>query len=177
MSANVFHSPAPFLRATTEDHALDSFQNLLFSIARFHEYTGNYPVEITVVGYEFKRLRFMDLHRAALRWPMEHFHYVGVDPEDGHDLAAAQGEVSCLENYAISYFLRRFQREFGYLPYSMDLYGCHSELLAKRRKRNPFIRFHSYYTSSPELWSLIDWCPTASDGAEAGLFKGDLPWD
>ena len=28
------------LRATTENYALDSYQNLIFSIARFHEYTG-----------------------------------------------------------------------------------------------------------------------------------------
>jgi hypothetical protein len=75
---------------------LDSFQNLLFSIARFHEYTGNYPAEITVIGYAFKRLRFLDLHRAALRWPIEQFHYIGIDPGDGHDLKAAQGEVGRL---------------------------------------------------------------------------------
>jgi hypothetical protein len=29
--------PQPFKRATTEDFALDSFQNLMFSVARFHE--------------------------------------------------------------------------------------------------------------------------------------------
>ena len=31
---------AVFTRATTEPFALDSYQNLLFSIARFREYTG-----------------------------------------------------------------------------------------------------------------------------------------
>jgi hypothetical protein len=73
---------------------LDSFQNLLFSIARFHEYTGYYPVEITVVGYEFKRRRFVDLHRAALRWQILRFHYIGIDPDDERNLTA-QDEVSC----------------------------------------------------------------------------------
>ena len=29
-----------FPRVTTEDYALDSYQNLIFSIARFHEVTG-----------------------------------------------------------------------------------------------------------------------------------------
>jgi hypothetical protein len=29
-----------FPRVTTEDYALDSYQNLLFSVARFHEFTG-----------------------------------------------------------------------------------------------------------------------------------------
>jgi hypothetical protein len=88
------HLPASFVRATTEDHALDSFQNLLFSIARFHEYTGRYPARITVIGYEMKRRRFTDLHRAAIRWPEERFDYIGVDP-DGEErlLQAQQGEV------------------------------------------------------------------------------------
>jgi hypothetical protein len=105
-SAGLFHPPAPFLRATTEDYALDSFQNLLFSIARFHEYTGNYPAEITVIGFAFKRLRFLDLHRAALRWPIRQFHYIGVDPGDGHHLTAAQGEVSRLYYRLIVCFKR-----------------------------------------------------------------------
>ncbi|KAF9467337.1 hypothetical protein BDZ94DRAFT_1249113 [Collybia nuda] len=96
LSADVFHTPASFIRSTTENHALDSFQNLLFSIARFHEYTGNYPTKITVVGYEFKRARFVDLHRAALRWPKERFNYIGVDPDDEHNVISEQGEVSQL---------------------------------------------------------------------------------
>ena len=82
-----------FERSTTENYALDSFQNLLFSIARFHEFTGHFPSAITIVGYEFKRPRFTDLHREALRWPIDKFNYVGVDPKDGHREDAVQGEV------------------------------------------------------------------------------------
>lgn len=78
---------------TTENHALDSFQNLLFSIARFHEYTGRYPEKITVVGYQMKRQRFVDLHRAAIRWPRDKFEYIGIDPEGEEGLAAQDGEV------------------------------------------------------------------------------------
>ena len=81
------------LRATTEDYALDSYQNLLFSLARFHEYTGRWPSRITVVGYEMKRRRFTDLHRAALRWPADRFEYVGVDAEGDDAEVARKGEV------------------------------------------------------------------------------------
>ncbi|RDB24818.1 Uncharacterized protein C57A10.07 [Hypsizygus marmoreus] len=158
--ANVFQTSTPFIRATTEDHALDSFQNLLFSIARFHEYTGRYPTRITVVGYEFKRARFTDLHRAALRWPLDSFRYIGVDPNTEHSMAAEQGE-----------------RENGFLPYTMDMYGCHSFLLSKRRQRNRYVRFHSYYTSSPRLRNLFDWCPRELDEGGMLLYQGDLPWD
>ncbi|KAF7975048.1 hypothetical protein HWV62_10539 [Athelia sp. TMB] len=148
-------SPSTHFRATTEDHALDSYQNLLFSIARFHEVTGKWPTHITVVGYEMKRRRFEELHREALRWPTSRFDYVGIDAEKDGKTAQA-GELAN-----------------GYKPYTQDLYGCHSTLLAKRRSRNIFWRFHSYYTSSPELAHLMNWCPDT----QTDLFRGPLPWD
>ena len=96
LNANLFHDAAPsaqFIRATTENYALDSFQNLLFSIARFHEYVGRWPSKVTVVGYEMKRARFTDLHRAAIRWPKASFHYVGIDPPGETSSQAQDGEV------------------------------------------------------------------------------------
>jgi hypothetical protein len=98
--ADVFRTPSSsVIRATSENYALDSYQNLLFSIARFHEYTGRYPQKITVVGYEIKRRRFMDLHREAIRWPKENFVYIGIDPDDGpEEIANAKtGEVGVIE--------------------------------------------------------------------------------
>ncbi|KAH9839441.1 uncharacterized protein C8Q71DRAFT_749535 [Rhodofomes roseus] len=148
------------LRATTEDYALDSFQNLLYSIARFHEYTGRYPSHITVIGYEFKRRRFTELHRAALRWPRERFHYIGIDAEGEELIKAQEGE-----------------RLNGYLPYTVDTYGCHDMLLSKRRSRNPFIRFHSYHSSSPELAPLLNWCPGLLEGGQTAIYGDPLPWD
>ncbi len=91
-------SSSALLRATTENHALDSYQNLLFSVARFHEYTGRWPARITVVGYEMKRRRFTELHRAALRWPAPRFAYVGIDAESEDAASAQQGEVCRLKS-------------------------------------------------------------------------------
>lgn len=160
LSSNMFGaSEAPqtdYTRVTTENYALDSFQNLLFSIARFHEFTGHFPKNITVIGYEFKRKRYVDLHRAAIRWPRDRFEYIGIDAEDEENIGAHQGE---LEN--------------GYNPYSKDLYGCHSFLTSKRRQRNPHFRFHPYHSSNPRLSTLFNWCP---DGSLA-IFSGGLPWD
>ncbi|EKM80782.1 hypothetical protein AGABI1DRAFT_126823 [Agaricus bisporus var. burnettii JB137-S8] len=152
--------PDNFDRLTTEDHALDSFQNLLFSIARFKEYTGRYPEQITVVGYEFKRRRFEDLHRAAIHWPENKFNYHGIDPnDDEHVRIATEGE-----------------RANGFIPYSKDTYGCHPPLLDKRQNRNPFQRFHSYYFSAPELDQLLDWCPETQTEGWTALFPQQLPW-
>jgi hypothetical protein len=83
-----------FSRVTTEDAALDSFQNVQFSIARFRELTGAYPTTITVVGHDFKRRRFEQLHRHALRWPKARFIYEGVPlRNEADEREAAAGEV------------------------------------------------------------------------------------
>lgn len=54
-----------------EEYAKDSHENLLFSICRFAEMTGRYPKKITVVGFEFKRKRFEDIHRYSISFPAE----------------------------------------------------------------------------------------------------------
>lgn len=52
------HMPLPLnLRVATEEYAMDSYENLLFAIARFHEVTGRWPERITVVGYGMKQKR------------------------------------------------------------------------------------------------------------------------
>ena len=91
----------PFSRATTETYALDSYQNILFSIARFHEVTGRYPSQITVVGYEMKRRRFEELHRVAIRFPPQLFEYIGLEPAatDHEAIKARQGEVRVEYNH------------------------------------------------------------------------------
>ncbi|KIK98578.1 hypothetical protein PAXRUDRAFT_133925 [Paxillus rubicundulus Ve08.2h10] len=164
LTLDIFHASTsagarvPFHRATTETSALDSYQNLLFSIARFHEVTGRYPSQITVVGYGMKQRRFQELHRAAIRFPVPLFHYIALEPPaTGDEVATArEGEFTN-----------------GYKPYTLDLYGCHDFLLSKRRSRNPFIRFHSYHASAPELRGLLEWCPDDSQV----IYPGPLPWD
>ncbi|KAG8863568.1 hypothetical protein FRB96_008308 [Tulasnella sp. 330] len=143
-------------RVTTENYALDSFQNLLFSIARFREVTGTYPDKITVVGFGMKRRRFEELHRKAIRWPEYAFEYVGIDVKGDTSVAYA-GE-----------------NQFGFTPYSKDLYGCHDELIAKRRRRNPFQIFHPYHISAPEMTGLFEWCPRGNHKTE--IYPGWLPW-
>ncbi|GAA5876767.1 hypothetical protein JCM16303_006280 [Sporobolomyces ruberrimus] len=143
-----------FERVTTEDYAMDSFQNLLFSIARFKEFTGHYPSYITIIGYGMKSARFTSLHRRALRWPSTAFNYIGIDNE---------GETSM--DYV-------GERENGYKPFERDLYGCHDFLGKKRKSRNPYRRFHGYHSSAPELRGILEYCPETGDR----VYEGKLPW-
>ena len=51
---------------------MDSYQNVLFSLARFRELTGAYPTHITVVGHAFNfstevKLSALEIVRHLLR--------------------------------------------------------------------------------------------------------------
>ncbi|KAL0484355.1 hypothetical protein AKO1_004995 [Acrasis kona] len=142
-------------RIVTEDFARDSFENLLFSLARFYEMTLKWPSKIVTVGFEFKRKRFEDLHRKALTWPVDKFQYVGIDPVSAVDVEKA----------------RKGELQNSFLPFSDDLYGCRSSLLKKRISRNPYRRTAPYKLSVPSMSALFDWCP---DGDE--IYGGKLPW-
>jgi hypothetical protein len=145
-----------FTRVTIEDAALDSYQNVLFSIARFRELTGAYPTRITIVGHNFKRRRFEELHRLAIRWPKLRFTYEGVPlGSEADEREAAAGELAN-----------------AFSPYSGDLYGCHAPLAQKRAGRNFHMRSHGYHAGAPELRELLEWCP--KDGKQ--IFPGTLPW-
>ena len=164
-----------FTRVTIEDAALDSFQNVLFSIARFRELTGVYPMRITVVGHDFKRRRFEDLHRIALRWPKVRFTYEGVPlGSEADEREASAGEV-CFSNFQTfyaPYLSTVHQLANAFSPYSRDLYGCHAPLSQKRAGRNFHMRTHGYHIGAPELRELLEWCP--KDGFQ--IFPGTLPW-
>ena len=145
-------------RASTEEFARDSYENLLFSICRFHELTQAYPQLISVVGFSFKQRRFTELHRAALRFPSARFRYIGVDPLSNESRAEAEAG----------------ERVNSFLPFSSDPYGCRPPLSVKRLSRNPFRRSHGYghQSSCPQLSRLIHHCDTAPFPQHSRL-----PWD
>ncbi len=140
-------------RATTEEFARDSFENILFGIARFRECSGYYPKSIDIVGWEFKRKRF-DFHRQTIKWPAtDHYRYHGVNNPD--DLAAfEEGEKKTMASFRT------------------DPFGTGKDLLNKRIERNPFKRQNSYAVSCPELASLLN--HQTAEGIELGC---RLPWE
>ena len=144
-------------RTITEEYATDSFENLMFSICRFHDITGSYPEKISLVSFTFKQQRFETLHANALQWPLSRFNYVGVDPplSTGFDLQqASDGE-----------------RQNSLVPFQTDPYGCHTEILQKkRRERNPFSRKAPYELTCPDMKSLLYWCGPSL------IPKSKIPW-
>jgi len=118
------HYAPYFPRVTTETYALDSYQNLLFSLARFHEITGRYPLQVTIIGYEMKRRRFEELHRAALRFPATNFEYIGIEPpaSDEEREFARIGEVS--------------ESDLNYLASSLMSFHKYSLIMDTRRIRS-----------------------------------------
>jgi hypothetical protein len=120
-------------RAHLEDFARDSFENLLFGICRFRELTGHAPHHVTVIGWEFKRQRFEDLHRPAIHWPRERFTYIGANNPDSLAQALASEALA---------------RE----KYQADPYSTSEEFRRKKAARNPFRRRHGYARSCPDLF-------------------------
>lgn len=138
-------------RALTEEHARDSFENLLFSVCRFRELTGTYPSNITVVSYDFKEERFAHLHRSAIRFPESRFFYSGTPASSTSKESATRGEA-----------LVRAQ-------FQEDPYGCLGSLRRKKLGRDPFHRTLPYPNGCPEIEGLFTYCA-------ATPYKGFLPW-
>jgi hypothetical protein len=144
-----FGTPEVAGRTLLEEFSRDSFENLLFGICRFTEFTGEYPEFVTLVSWKFKERRF-DAHRNAIGFPLPRFRFVG--PNNPRDLAQALAS----EDRAVE-------------AYARDPYSSGERFRAKRRERNAFLRQNGYSISCPELAALL-----AHEGPE--LFPGPLPW-
>jgi hypothetical protein len=141
-------------RATTEEYARDSFENLLFGICRFQQVTGDYPRIVTIVSWGFKRTRF-ELHRAATCLPPSRFRFDGFN--DPLDLAGAwNGEKKAL---------------YSFIEYR---YGSAGELKNKRRKRNPYNQEHPY-RACPGLGEFFKFLDNEENAKRE--YPDRLPWE
>ena len=134
----------------------------MFSLCRFHEITGHYPSKVTVVGFEFKRKRFEELHRRFLHLSPDQFEYIGLNPPSGE--VAEVFDIEKAEEGEKLHSLTEFSKHPS---------GCSDPvLMAKRLERNPFRTSPMPYAGScPEMQTLMRYCGE-------GWFEGDaLPWE
>ncbi|SGZ57824.1 CIC11C00000001970 [Sungouiella intermedia] len=161
-----FYSDSIFL----EEYARDSFENVLFLICRFYEIFQYYPSEITVVGFEFKRQRFIEQHlHQALKFPRHRIHYVGNNPNPSYN--NKEDRYRYFKDLDVSE--ARHAREL----FEKDWYGCHDPLLTKKTSRNPFRRSHGYSISNPSISSFLTAIASNNELDSEEIRRAyDLPW-
>ena len=137
-------------RCALEEYSLDSFQNVIFGLCRFHEWTGRWPERVTVAGWGFKSQRIAELHRRALRWTRPFDALPVNEPPSCEQASANEGRTRS--------------------QWAADPYGAGPELAGKRAGRDFLRRTPSYAFSCPEVAGLL-----AHSGAE--IYAGALPWD
>lgn len=153
-----------------EEYARDSFENVLFLICRFYETFGYYPESITIVGFEFKRDRFLKLHlESALGFPVEKIKYIGNSPTPIH-LSEKDTAIYCKDLYQSEY-------RFGYSLFEQDWYGTQAKLSQKRADRNPFYREHSYDKTNSALGLFFSYLKSSKNQADIKHQLKDLPWN
>ncbi|KAK1075744.1 hypothetical protein LTR74_000152 [Friedmanniomyces endolithicus] len=151
--------PSPAFPPVEEEHATDSYQNLLFSILRFRDLVGRYPNDVVVVTHAFKERRFLELHVPAIKWPPGRIRVQGVNPP--YRLEELQQT-------------QRMEHERAYEPFVRDPYGVRSPLADKRKSRNWNPALAGSLAVDASVMQLLEW-----NGGETGreTFPGRLPWE
>lgn len=151
-------------RVWLEEYARDSFENVLFALCRYHQVNGRFPDSLTVVGFQFKRKRFCDLHLALLNWtnPVT---YIGNEP-DPKELSESDRQ---------KYFedLEASEHTFAVQLFEDDWFGARGKLLAKKLARDPFKRVHGYnkVTGMAAVFEAIE------AGASNEVIRDSIKWD
>lgn len=127
-------------RVYCEEFAKDSMENVIFLICRFFEITGTYPQKISIVGFEFKRSRFIENHLTALRFPIANIKYIGNAPEPPRER-----EVEYFKD------LNDSEYKFAVKYFEADWYGINPPLSTKKATRNPHSTEHTYQLSNPKF--------------------------
>jgi hypothetical protein len=149
-SLQQFNSPFDLLhRVFSEEFALDSHDNLLFSMCRFQQLTGHQPQHVVVAGFGFKQKRFSEIHRVSAGLSASAFEYIDVNPLNDELLVSQLGVEEAKRQTKLI--------DFALPPYRSDPFGCGPELRNKRRSRNmyaphaPFAHVYMYALSCPSM--------------------------
>ncbi|CCE65795.1 hypothetical protein TPHA_0N00140 [Tetrapisispora phaffii CBS 4417] len=162
---------------TTEEFSLDSFQNVLYSLYRFKEYTDNYPNKITIVGFGFKKERFLNYHLNAINFDLEDVEYISYEPnplylnylKNPNDIKEINNDPICIGYYKC---LQKSEEDNALALFKNDWYGIRGKLAEKKFYRNHHKRFPGY-----KALELISFDGDISDREFFDRFiKGKMPW-
>lgn len=117
-------------RIFLEEYARDLYENVAYSLKRFEQICGTQPQELTIIGYEFKRKRFMEYHVPACF--DKRAQYIGIDPRPDYSEGLAQWEAfyDQLAKNEYEHALRYFEKDPT--GESIDV------LVRKKEGRNPY---------------------------------------
>lgn len=150
-------SPIPLHpRIECEERAMDSYQNILFSIIQFWRSTSRWPNSLTIVSHAFKRRRLVEAHCNAIVFPLEKVHFVGINPP-------GVPEVVDREEDAVNEWLK-------------DPQGQSDSLKAKRARRNLWGVSQSLFSSQDERHRSGIATKLLEDGDEILLEGVARPW-
>ncbi|EDO17154.1 hypothetical protein Kpol_1072p24 [Vanderwaltozyma polyspora DSM 70294] len=131
---------------TTEEFALDSFDNLLYSIYRFKQFIGYFPSYITIVGFGFKEDRFRKFHAKAIDFDSNKLKYISIDPNPLYE-SYLNGDTNFKDTEIYQkYMLDLNKNEFSNAVnlFEKDWYGNRNVLLSKKITRNCQNRYPAY---------------------------------
>lgn len=155
------HGSSIVARCGVETYATDSLQNLLFSILRFKQLTGSYPLEVTVITHAFKERRFLELHGPAIKYPANNLRVFGINPpmtlEELKDVQHGESKR-------------------GYGAFYDDPYGTGEALNSKRTTRGWDSGVNKQLANGleNEVKRLLEW-KAGVNGNE--IFGEKLPWE
>ncbi|KFZ01169.1 hypothetical protein V501_10165, partial [Pseudogymnoascus sp. VKM F-4519 (FW-2642)] len=128
-------------RIITEDRAMDSLQNVMFSLIEFNIRYKNFPEEMRVISYELKRERFENIHFKTAKeilfpTPQEDIDvswqgiptFIGIDPRDLSDNFGPEKGIAIGE---LETQVRDLWRE--------SPYGLSRELMSRKEERNRLV--------------------------------------
>ena len=136
-------------RATTEEYARTRSRTCCSRRAASRKWSGG-TLRVTVVSYDFKRRRFVELLGPALHLPLE---FVGVAPGGRFDAqSAARGEATAAE---------AFER---------DPTAARASSPRSGRRGTPSGASEADGASCPARWPLLDACAKETGPAAAAAF-------
>ena len=145
-------------RILLEEHATDTYQNILFSILLCHKAYGEWPDSCTIVTHSFKRHRIVDVHARALKWPSSRINFQGIDPPFSSEERGfvERAEKKCCEDW------------------DKDMYGVRPPLRQKRLERCFCEREILVLSEDGDARGLLVW----DGGCEpSSLYPDQLPWE